>query len=57
LWGSREIRNKFLTYDEYDKYNWMEKYPKAEVTAHFIVKLRSFGKLMDPPEKLKEEKN
>lgn len=57
LWGERVIRSKFLTYQEYKDYRWMEKYPKAQVTVHFNVKIRGFGKQMNPTENLEEEKN
>lgn len=49
-------RGKFLTYDEYHAYNWMKKYKEAEVTIKYEVKLRSFGKQLNPPQMdLKEE--
>ncbi|MDW8800842.1 Ger(x)C family spore germination protein [Clostridium sp. A1-XYC3] len=44
-------RKKFLTYDDYKGYDWMKKFPKAEITIHYKVNLKSFGKQLNPPEK------
>lgn len=37
-------RQRFLTVQEYKAYNWMEKYPKADVNVEFDVTLIDFGK-------------
>lgn len=42
-------RKKFLTFDEYEKYNWMKHYTEANVSIHYDVSIRSFGKQLRPP--------
>lgn len=54
LWGL-EVRKKFWTFEEYQKYNWMDKYTKAEVSVNFDVKIRSFGKQLNPSKNIKED--
>lgn len=50
---SREVRSKFNTWDEYMDYNWMEKYPKANVDIKFDIVIEGFGKQVEPPEIIK----
>ncbi|MFL0195190.1 Ger(x)C family spore germination protein [Clostridium sp. WILCCON 0269] len=54
LW-ELEVRKKFWTFEEYKKYNWMDKYTKAEVSINFDVTIKSFGKQLNPPQKLQED--
>jgi hypothetical protein len=42
-------RKKFLTVDEYKKYNWIKHYADAKVNIHYEVTIRSFGKQLNPP--------
>jgi spore germination protein KC len=46
---SLAARKKFWTLEDFFKYNWMEKYPTAEVNVTFDVKLRGTGKQLKPP--------
>lgn len=55
LW-ELSARGRFLTYDEYKAYNWTKKFKEAEVSIRYDIKLRSFGKQLNPP-KLKKEKS
>ncbi|WP_421381410.1 Ger(x)C family spore germination protein [Bacillus salacetis] len=48
---SLTARRKFLNLQQYQKYNWMESYPEAEVKVNMHVKLDSFGKLLRPRNK------
>lgn len=50
LWEN-VARKNFLTYDDYKNYSWMKMFPKAEVSIHFKVEIRSFGKQLNPPKK------
>lgn len=47
------IRKKFFTFDEYEKYDWMQHYTHAKVDVKFDIKIRSFGKQLSPPKKPK----
>ncbi len=47
LW-STAARNKFWLYEDFKKYNWMEKYPKANVNVSFDVRIEDFGKASAP---------
>lgn len=47
LWSSI-ARRKFLLFEDFEKYNWMEKYTKAKVNVDFDVKLIDFGKHSKP---------
>lgn len=47
LWASVARRN-FLLYEDFEKYNWMEKYTKAKVNINFEVELVDFGKHSKP---------
>ncbi|ARU60452.1 hypothetical protein CBW65_04730 [Tumebacillus avium] len=42
-------RPRFLTLAEFQQYHWMERFPEANVTVDFQVKLREFGKQLRPP--------
>ncbi|MDP4144592.1 MAG: Ger(x)C family spore germination protein [Bacillota bacterium] len=55
LW-ELEARKKFLTFDEYNNYDWMKHYAKAKVNINYVVTIKGFGKQLNPP-KLKQEKN
>jgi spore germination protein KC len=46
---SLAARKKFWSLDEFLSYNWMEKYPNAEVNVTFEAKLRGTGKQLKPP--------
>ncbi|MDF2674165.1 MAG: hypothetical protein K0R09_2433 [Clostridiales bacterium] len=46
---SLAVRKKFWSLEEFFSYNWKEKYPEAEVTVTFEVKLRGTGKQLKPP--------
>jgi Ger(x)C family germination protein len=47
IWGST-VRKKFLKYDDFAKYEWMNKYSSAEVKINYDIKLRGFGKELRP---------
>lgn len=49
LW-STAARKKFWLYEDFRRYNWMEKYPKAKVDVSFDVRIEDFGKSSAPPE-------
>jgi spore germination protein KC len=44
-------RRKFLTLEQYQKYDWMKSYPEAKVNINMHVKLDGFGKLLRPRDK------
>ena len=46
-----KARRKFLTLDQYKKYDWMKTYPDAKVNVTMHVKLEGFGKLLRPRNK------
>lgn len=46
-WGLA-VRREFWTRDEYERYHWMQQYPKAEVHLEYDVKITRFGKQMRP---------
>lgn len=46
---SLAARRRFWSMDEFEKYNWMEKYPKAKVTVKYKVELSSTGKQLKAP--------
>ncbi len=54
LW-QLEVRKKFWTFEEYQNYNWMDKYDKAEVSINFDVIIKSFGKQLNPSQNLQED--
>lgn len=47
LWSS-VARKKFWLYEDFESYNWMDKYPTAEVKVTFDVKIKDFGKHITP---------
>lgn len=47
LW-SEIVRKRFATWDEYEKYNWMERYPEAEITVKYEIEIRRIGKQGEP---------
>lgn len=54
LW-EMAARGKFLTYDEYMAYDWKKKYKEAKVSIKYDVKLKSFGKQLNPPKTTEAE--
>lgn len=48
LWFN-EARKKFPTWEEYQQYNWAEKYPNAVISVRFEAKMRRVGKQISPP--------
>ena len=54
LW-ELEVRKKFWTFEEYQNYNWMDKYTKAEISINFDVIIKSFGNQLNPSENLQED--
>lgn len=49
------VRKKFTTWEEYQQYNWMEKYPYAKVSVVFEAKMRRVGKQKSPSGQIEEE--
>lgn len=47
LWGEA-VSKEFLKYSDFVKYNWMDKYEDAEVKIQYEVKLKAFGKELNP---------
>lgn len=47
IW-SNVARKEFWLYEDYEKYNWMDKYSNAKVNVNFDVKIRDFGKHISP---------
>lgn len=43
LW-SELVRRKFDTWDEYERYDWMEKYPEAIINLNYELSIRRMGK-------------
>jgi spore germination protein KC len=43
---SLEVRKKFQTIQEYEKYNWAERYSDAEIDVKASIKIKEFGKQM-----------
>jgi Ger(x)C family germination protein len=43
------VRRKFLNYDDYKSYGWMDKYADADVYISYDVSLIGFGKQLAPP--------
>lgn len=41
-------RRQFFTLDEYEKYNWMDKYQNAKVDIEFDLRITDFGKQLRP---------
>lgn len=50
LWETK-VRKKFWTTDEVEQYDWAKHFRSAEVSIKYDVKLRSFGKQLNPPKK------
>jgi spore germination protein KC len=50
-------RRKFFTVEEYQKYDWTKHYPEAVVNLSYDIKLKGFGKQLNPPEKPKQNKD
>ncbi|WIV12992.1 Ger(x)C family spore germination protein [Proteiniborus sp. MB09-C3] len=48
LWSTSSRKN-FWLYEDFIKYNWIEKYPKAKVDVNFEVRIEDFGKSSTPP--------
>lgn len=48
---SLAVRRKFWTLEEFLKYDWMKKYPKAKVSIKYDVKIIGTGKLLKSPGK------
>lgn len=48
-WGY-EAKKYFLTNKEWKEYDWNKKYPQAEVSVDFKVKIKNFGKGLAPPD-------
>lgn len=48
-------RGKFLTYDDYKTYNWKKKYKEAKVSIKYDIKIKNFGKQLNPPKETKDE--
>ncbi|WP_281890242.1 Ger(x)C family spore germination C-terminal domain-containing protein [Paenibacillus sp. YYML68] len=49
-------RQKFATYQQYQAYDWIEQYPRADVEVTFSVSIQQFGKQLQPfEEKWQEE--
>lgn len=54
LWFN-EVRKKFPTWEEYQQYNWKEKYLNAKVSVQFEAKMRRVGKQKEPSDYIKNE--
>jgi len=52
MW-STAARKEFSTWDEYERYNWMEKYEQAQVSVKFEAKIRRLGKQGSPSEAIR----
>ncbi|KNY28972.1 Ger(x)C family spore germination protein [Pseudobacteroides cellulosolvens] len=52
MW-STAVRKKLSTWDEYERYNWMGKYPQAQVSVRFEAKIRRLGKQGSPSEAIR----
>jgi spore germination protein KC len=52
LWSSY-ARMKFLTYDDFENYDWMSKYSKADIDINVKVTIVGFGKETRPTEFMK----
>lgn len=49
LWGQR-AQKYFSTTKDFKKYNFMQKYPNANINVSFDVKIKNFGRLLSPPD-------
>lgn len=54
LW-ELSARGEFYNYDDYKAYKWMKTYKGAEVSIKYDVKIKGFGKQLNPP-KMNENK-
>jgi spore germination protein KC len=52
-WGTYARRHFSLT-EEYWQYDWMKKYPSAEVYVKFDVEIENFGRELNPPNPLND---
>lgn len=48
LW-SEIARRKFWLFEDFNKYNWPEKYKNAKVTVKYDIRIEDFGKHYKPP--------
>lgn len=56
LWET-QVRKKFWTFDEFKQYDWAKYFESAEVSINYEVKLKSFGKQLNPPKKMQQKPN
>ncbi|MTI47611.1 MAG: Ger(x)C family spore germination protein [Firmicutes bacterium] len=45
---SLSARKEFLTIPEFEDYNWIDKFPQADVRVNFKVQITNFGKQLKP---------
>jgi spore germination protein KC len=43
------VRRKFWSLEQYDRYEWIKRYPDAKVQVKFDIKIEGFGNQFDPP--------
>lgn len=43
----RKVRGKFLTFEQWEKYNWFQKYKNAKFNVDVILKIRRTGLVID----------
>lgn len=51
------VRREFLDLEEYQKYDWIKRYPEAVVNLSYDIKFTNFGKQLNPPQKPKQNED